>query len=398
MIKKMYPVIPDAAERLRKLCFEALEDKYDENKKEAARGYLEKELHALDLTGGHFIFLQIIELMQKAGLRKYDILIRGTAAGSMVAYLLDISEVDPLRFDLKPETIYLNHLNREIDIDLNIPAGKYDETHAMLKTLEGVGRAIDIEVGGEKAGTYLLPKDCDPSGLISVQKLPNGDEKVCYDSYNITPQLYKADLIAGERQEALRQLAAVTGVDPADVPYDDDEVIAMFVAGESSGSGSLIDLPDLASERVRDMIKKLRPESFDDLVKFYSLAYGTDVWEDNGEKLADENGIGIRELISNRDDVSDYLISLGFDRMKAFDISEYLRKGKARLMRPEWSGYKKEMLGAGVPEWYVGSCEKIRYLFPRAHAAAYMIKIMRQAWYRLRYPGDYRIAAEKYEL
>ena len=72
MIKKMYPVIPDAAERLRKLCFEALEGKYDDNKKEAAREYLEKELHALDLTGGHFIFLLIIELMQKTGLRKYN--------------------------------------------------------------------------------------------------------------------------------------------------------------------------------------------------------------------------------------------------------------------------------------------------------------------------------------
>ena len=84
--------------------------------------------------------------------------------------------------------------------------------------------------------------------------------------------------------------------------------------------------------------------------------------------------------------------------MKAFDISEYIRKGKALLKRPEWSEYKKVMLEAGVPEWYAGSCEKIKYLFPRAHAAAYMIKILRQAWYRLNYPGDYRIVAEKYEL
>lgn len=398
MDKKMYPVISGAAERLRKLCFEALEDKFDDKEKEAAREYLEKELHALDLTRGHFIFLQIRELMQKAGLRKYDVSIRGTAAGSMVAYLLDISEVDPIKFDLKPETIYLNRLNREIDIDLNIPAGKYDAAHALLKTLEGVGRAIDIEVDGEKAGTYLLPKDCDPSGLMSVQKLPNGDEKVCYDSYNITPQLYKADLIAGERLEALRQLAAVTGVDPADVPYYSDEVIAMFRSNEGGVSGSFIDLPDFASDRVKSMIRKLKPESFDDLVKLFSLVHGTGVWEDNGEKLFDENGIGIKELISDRDDVSDYLLSLGIDRMKVFDISEYIRKGKALLKRPEWSEYKKEMLEAGVPAWYAGSCEKIKYLFPRAHAAAYMIKILRQAWYRLNYPEEYRIVAEKYEL
>ncbi len=398
MDKKMYPVISGAAERLRKLCFEALEDKFDDKEKEAAREYLEKELHALDLTGGHFIFLQIKELMQKAGLRKYDVSIRGTAAGSIVAYLLDISEVDPIKFDLKPETIYLNRLNREIDIDLNIPAGKYDAAHALLKTLEGVGRAIDIEVDGEKAGTYLLPKDCDPSETLTIKKQPNGDEIVYYDSFFLLPQFYKADLKASVRMEVLSKLAERTGVDPADVPYYSDEVIAMFRSNEGGVSGSFIDLPDFASDRVKSMIRKLKPESFDDLVKLFSLVHGTGVWEDNGEKLFDENGIGIKELISDRDDVSDYLLSLGIDRMKAFDISEYIRKGKALLKRPEWSEYKKVMLEAGAPEWYAGSCEKIKYLFPRAHAAAYMIKILRQTWYRLNYPEEYRIVAEKYEL
>jgi len=398
MDKKMYPVISGAAERLRKLCFEALEDKFDDKEKEAAREYLEKELHALDLTGGHFIFLQIKELMQKAGLRKYDVSIRGTAAGSMVAYLLDISEVDPIKLDLKPETIYLNRLNREIDIDLNIPAGKYDAAHALLKTLEGVGRAIDIEVDGELAGTYLLPEDCDPSETLTIKKQPNGDEIVYYDSFFLLPQFYKADLKANVRMEVLSKLAERTGVDPADVPYYSDEVIAMFRSNEGGGSGSFIDLPDFASDRVKSMIRKLKPESFDDLVKLFSLVHGTGVWEDNGEKLFDENGIGIKELISDRDDISDYLLSLRIDRMKAFDISEYIRKGKALLKRPEWSEYKKVMLEAGAPEWYAGSCEKIKYLFPRAHAAAYMIKILRQAWYRLNYPEEYRIVAEKYEL
>lgn len=142
----------------------------------------------------------------------------------------------------------------------------------------------------------------------------------------------------------------------------------------------------------------MRPDCFDDLVKIVALAHGTNVWDGVGEKLVKEGTIGIKEIIADRDDAFEFNLALGLDRKTAFEIAEAVRKGiVARGRNAKWQGWKKLLIEAGAPDWYIWSCEQIKYLFPRAHVISYMFMTMRLGWYKVHYPDTYASIMEEYE-
>lgn len=437
----VYPQIPNAGERLDKICKEALGKKYGAEERETAGAYLERELLALDNQGTQFYFLQLRDLLDRVSLRACDLSMRGVAAGSMVAYLLGISEVDPLKYNLIPERIYGKHMDRMIDVDVNVPIEMYNKVHKLIGELEGVGKALDVAstftvsqynadelvekyeiekhtikdpeereqicgkimgnyTGRERGmrGMYLFPEGFDYTGVMPVQKYSDGTETAYYDSFHFFGKLFKADIYGHRELEALRSLSIRTGVDLADVPVDSDDVISLFISDEKNSLESCADIPELANDMVVKMIAKLKPTDFDDMVKIVAMSHGTGVWLDNGEKLVDEYGIGIKDLIADRDDIFEFLVSKGIDRLKAFDISEYVRKGKATRKKADWMEWKKELFQAGVPSWYMESCERIRYLFPRAHSVSYTFMMMRMAWFKVHFPKEYSSITEEFDF
>lgn len=437
--KNVYPYIQDANERVRSLCEQALEEKYDESEQKVAKAYLETELTALKNTDMAFHLLQTKELMEKNSLRSCDVSLRGTGAGAMVCFLLGIGEVDPIRYHLNPQTVYGQHGDRCIDIDMNVPHSMLAKVHKKMGELEGVGKAIDVgsmisvsshtaeeiidkyeieescwmddeeheRISGKIIGNYmgidrhpggvlLFPDNYDHTKLMPTWKLPDGE--VSYFEFYHFDGIFKADVLGHMQLDALRTLSARTGVDLENVPNRFKEALELFRPDENGEVYECIDLPGFKSEEIREMVAILNPNSFEDLAKISSLSHGTGVWTDNGEKLFLEKGISLKDIIATRDDVYDQLTRWGMDAMSAYEISEIVRKGMAYHRREIWKSKKALMEKAHIPNWFIGSCEKISYLFPRAHAISYMFMTMRLAWFKINYPREYATVAQEYDF
>ena len=435
--KKMYPVIPDSKNRLRELCEEALKVKYNDARREEAKLYMDTELQGLENTGMEFALLQTKELMDMAGLRACDISLRGTGGGGMIVYLLGIGEVDPLKFRLVPERIFGLKNDKEIDIDINVPREMVYSIHKLMGKLEGVGMALDlgctetipyyaaeeiVDIYGQRSlteeerevicgkivgnytgkkrhpgGVLLYPEGCDPLKLMPVQKLPGFGEVGYFDHFYFD-KVYKTDVLGHGLLDALRSLSERCGVDLVDVPNQSDEVMTLFAPDANGEVTGCVDLPEFRSDDTQKMVALLKPQSFDDLVKISALSHGTGVWEENGKDLIVKHGLGLNDIIGSRDDVYDHLRAWGMDRVRAYEFSEMVRKGQGASKRPVWVKRKGELVEAGIPEWYIESCEKIRYLFPRAHCISYMFMTLRLAWFKLHFPNEFASVMAEYEI
>ncbi len=435
-----YPRIPDVGERLSRLCYDALDRKYGCKERDRAKNRLDLELQALDRTEMNTYFLQLKELFEKAGLSACDLLMDRGGAGSIVAYLLGISEVDPIKYDLIPERIYGKNLDRKIDIKVYVPAVAYNKTHKLIGSLESIGKAMDthgatfsitrqnakelvernyttryvISSDEENAqlcdkvvgnytvrnrlvtGTFLFPEGSDYRKLMPVLKYSDDREMAYYDPYLFIGKLFLAEISGNRQLEVLRSLSEMTGLDLKDIPIYSEEAMAFFRLDGNESVEGCSNLPGFDHQTVKNTVVKLKPQNIDDMVKIVAMMHGTGVWTANEEKLMDEHGIGIRELIADRDDIFDFLISKGMDRQRAFDISEYVRKGRA-CRRPDdyWKEAKSEMLRAGVPDWYIGSCEHIKHLCYRAEALSYTNMTMRFAWIKAHFPEEYSTVMEE---
>ena len=443
--EKIYPVVKDATERLRALCEDALPGKYGEDELQTAKERLEWELEALANTGMEFIMLQVKEFLEKTNQRACDISTRGTSAGSIVMYLLGISEIDPLKFKLEPEIIFRPTKDMEIDIDLNVRDGLSEYARKKLGEVEGVGKVLnagamgyinersaqgilddymiypedsidaserericDKIVGnvrswsGHPGGMVMIPEGCDYVKLIPSKKLQGGHERVYFDYHSIDHAFMKLDLLSLNSLEALHTLSMRTGVDLADVPPCCDEVMELFKPDENGEVNACAELPEFHTEFARKIVAILKPTDFDDLVKISALSHGTDTWFDNAQLLVETQDLGIKDLIGSRDDLFEILFSHGIERNTAFEIMNAVRKGMIAFgrskVRDKWPVWKKELLDAGVPKWVPWSCEKIRYLFPRAHCISYMIMNMRLGWFLVHYPEEFHAVMKETNL
>ena len=230
-----------------------------------------------------------------------------------------------------------------------------------------------------------------------------------FDYHSIDHNLLKLDILGHDDPTMIRMLQDLTGIDPTKIPLDDKAVMSLFQNTEALGitpsqiSGTPVGslgIPEFGTDFVIQMLLDTKPKQFSDLIRISGLGHGTDVWLGNAQTLILEGKATISTAICCRDDIMIYLINQGVESSLSFTIMESVRKGKG--LKPEWEEAMKEK---NVPDWYIWSCKKIKYMFPKAHAAAYVMMAWRIAYCKINYPLAYyaayfsiRAKAFSYEL
>ncbi len=259
---------------------------------------------------------------------------------------------------------------------------------------------IRRSTGQHPGGIIVLPLGEDINTFTPVQHPANDMTTdivtTHFDYHSIDHNLLKLDILGHDDPTMIRMLQDLTGVDPVAIPLDDVQVMSLFrstealkITPEQIGGCTLgaLGVPEFGTEFVLQMLIDTKPSSFFDLVCISGLSHGTDVWLGNAQTLIEDGDATISTVISTRDDIMTYLINQGVDSSLSFTIMESVRKGKG--LKPDW---ETAMRAAGVPDWYIGSCKKIKYMFPKAHAAAYVMMAWRIAYFKVYYPLAYYTA------
>ena len=352
-------------------------------------------------------------------------------------------------FDIPFETFLGFKGNKEPDIDLNFSCDYQSKAHKYTEVIFGDGQTFRAGTIGtladktafgyvknyyEERGAHKRNCEIDRivQGCVGVRRttgqhpggiivLPLGENiysftpvqhpandmttdiiTTHFDYHSIDHNLLKLDILGHDDPTMIRMLQDLTGVDPQTIPLDSPEVMSLFqntsalgIEPEDIGGCKLgaLGIPEFGTDFAMQMLIDTKPQAFSDLVRIAGLSHGTDVWLGNAQTLIQEGKATISTAICTRDDIMTYLIGKGLDSEEAFTIMERVRKGAvANGKCKEWPEYKQDMLDHGVPDWYVWSCEKIKYMFPKAHAAAYVMMAWRIAWCKVFYPLAYYAA------
>ncbi len=346
-------------------------------------------------------------------------------------------------FDIPFETFLGFKGNKEPDIDLNFSGEYQSKAHAYCEVIFGFGqtfRAGTIGTLADKTAFGYIKnyyeergvrkRNCEidriVQGCVGIRRttgqhpggiivLPLGEEihsftpiqhpandmatdivTTHFDYHSIDHNLLKLDILGHDDPTMIRMLEDLTGIDARKIRLDDPDVMSLFQSTKALGIepediggcklGSL-GIPEFGTDFVIQMLIDTNPQSFSDLVRISGLSHGTDVWLGNAQTLIQEKKATISTAICTRDDIMTYLIGMGMESELSFTIMESVRKGKG--LKPEW---EEAMLEHNVPDWYIWSCKKIKYMFPKAHAAAYVMMAWRIAYCKVFYPLAYYAA------
>ena len=270
------------------------------------------------------------------------------------------------------------------------------EENRLVKGLVGVKRTT----GQHPGGLVIIPQDMEVTDFCPVQR-PADDQSsdiktTHFDYHSMEDNLLKLDELGHDDPTMIKNLEDMTGVDARALRLDDPDTMRIFCSPEPLGlpdddpiigKTGTIGIPEFGTQFTRGMLADTSPTEFSTLVRLSGFSHGTDVWLGNAKELILSGTATISETIGCRDDIMLYLISKGMSGLTAFKIMEAVRKGRG--LTPDWAN---EMLQLGVPEWYVESCKKIKYLFPKAHAVAYVIMAFRIAWFKVHKPLAYYAA------
>lgn len=243
--------------------------------------------------------------------------------------------------------------------------------------------------GEHPGGVFICPNTMDIYDFCPIQYLPNRSgadmQTTHFDYHFLQDNMLKPDILGHSDPTIIHILEDLTGVCAKDIPLNDKRVMECIVSAETLG------VPELGIPFVRNLLKITKPTTFGELVKISGLSHGTNVWKNNAQNLIESGAAALSEVIALRDDIMIYLISKGVDAKTAFEIMEFVRKGRAeREGLPK--EYEQVMKAQGVPDWYIESCKKIMYIFPKAHAAAYVMFAVRIAYFKVYYPAQFYAA------
>ena len=339
------------------------------------------------------------------------------------------------------------HADKVPDIDLNFSDLNQAAAHEYTKVLFGVDnvyRAGTIGTVAEKTAFGFVKGYCEDKGIAmrtaEVERLAMGCTGVkrttgqhpggivvipgYMDVFDFTPFQYpaddatsawrtthfdyhaidqdvlKLDILGHSGPTKLRLIQNITGDDITKVPLDDKETMGIFLSPKPLGvtkeqimneTGTL-GIPEFGTPFTLQMVKETKPKTFAELVKISGLSHGTDVWNGNAKDLIDKGIVPFSEVIGCRDDIMVYLMYHGLEPIKAFKIMEFVRKGKASKQPDKWAEYVETLEEAGIEKWFIDSCQKIKYMFPKAHAVAYVINAFRLAYYKVHKPAVYYAA------
>jgi len=491
---KCSPQIEGSDEQLKEICYNRAHEIYGEELPDIVKERLDKELDSIISNGYSVLYIIAQKLVWKSNDDGYLVGSRGSVGSSFAAYMLGITEVNPLSphyrctgcfytefdseevlsysgasgcdmpdkicpkcgrpltkdgFDIPFETFLGFKGDKEPDIDLNFSNEYQSKAHAFTEVIFGKGQTFKagtvsgvqdktafgftmayFEEEALKKNEAMTKRGCEiariAEGCIGVKRttgqhpggiivLPIGEDintftpvqhpandtgtdiiTTHFDYHSIDHNLLKLDILGHLDPTMIRRLQDLTGKDPLTIPLDSKEVMSLFkdtsalgIKPEDIGGTELgiLGVPEFGTDFAMGMVKEAAPTSFSDLIRIAGLAHGTDVWLDNAQKLISEGTATISTAICTRDDIMTYLISMGLEKELSFTIMESVRKGKG--LKPEW---EEEMVKHNVPDWYIWSCKKIQYMFPKAHAAAYVMMAWRIAYCKIFHPLEYYCA------
>ncbi|MFC0301388.1 PolC-type DNA polymerase III [Virgibacillus soli] len=280
------------------------------------------------------------------------------------------------------------------------------EVERLVQGCTGVKRTT----GQHPGGIIVVPDDKEIFDFTPIQ-FPADDRNsewktTHFDFHSIHDNLLKLDILGHDDPTVIRMLQDLSGIDPKTIPIDDPDVMKIFSSTSSLGvtadqincSTGTLGVPEFGTKFVRQMLEDTKPTTFAELVIISGLSHGTDVWLGNAQELINNGTCTLPEVIGCRDDIMVYLMHKGLDASLAFKIMESVRKGKG--LQDEWI---VEMNKHDVPDWYIESCKKIKYMFPKAHAAAYVLMAVRIAYFKVHHPilfyaAYFTVRANDFEL
>lgn len=476
------PKIDNAENIVRDMTYEKAYRIYGNPLPEIVEARLERELKAIIGNGFAVLYLSAQKLVKESLDNGYLVGSRGSVGSSLVAYMMDITEVnalyphyiceaeackhsefldregagvdlptkdcpkcgEPMRRDghAIPFEVFMGFNGDKVpDIDLNFSGEYQSEIHRYCERLfgkENVFKAGTISTLAEKnafgyvkkyfeehemtarsAEMTRLAKKVEgakkttgqhPGGMIVVPEghliseftpvqrpandVNNPSTTTHFDYHVMDEQLVKLDILGHDDPTTIKLLQDYTGVDIYDVPLADPETLRIFSGTEALGvtpeqiksKMGTYGVPEFGTSFVRQMLEDTMPTTFAELVRISGLSHGTDVWLNNAQEFVRAGKATLSEVISVRDDIMNYLIDSGIEKGTAFKIMEFVRKGRPSKEPEAWEDYSNLMKEHNVADWYIESCKRIKYMFPKGHAVAYVMMAMRIAYFKVHYP------------
>lgn len=323
-----------------------------------------------------------------------------TAFGYVYNYFRDM-EKEKLRDEAKNAGMTPKEMEKYLDENAVVTKRRC-EMERLAKGCEGVRRTT----GQHPGGMIVLPKHEEIYSFTPIQHPANDVNSDIitshFEYHSIDHNLLKLDILGHDDPTMIRRLEDLTGLDAKKIRLDDKDVMELFHGTEVLGitpddiNGvplGCLGVPEFGTDFAMQMLIDAHPTCFSDLVRIAGLSHGTDVWLGNAQELIKNGVCTLSTAICCRDDIMVYLMHMGLDSGLAFNIMEKVRKGiVAKGKCDKWDDWKAEMTAHGVPDWYIWSCQKIKYMFPKAHAAAYVMMAWRVAWFKVNYPLEYYTA------
>lgn len=443
-VKDKCPEIESADTILNRKCYDKAKRLYGGKLPKDIKDRLKLEIGSIIKNQFETIFLIYSEIAEYSNKLGYKVGYRGSVGCSLVAYLLGITNIDPLKYNLPFEVFVGKDYNKKPDIYLNCSGkirykifeylqkrfGKYkvilggtictlsDKTvtdcfneyeknfeiddfenkKEVLQKLAGVKRIT----GEHPEGIFIIPTEL---GILDFCPTEIGDKgylKTHCDYHTLWDLgLYKFNILSNDDLTMIHELEKETKINSKDIDFNDKQTLKMFLhTNNKSYMISTKGISEFGTKFVEKMIEVAKPKNFNDLVCISALSHGTDTWTCNAARLIKNECKKVDEVISNREDMYNYLINNGIGNKKAYDIVDFVGRGKASKARSEWQymrdghknynkqwdKYKNIMRKHNIQNWYIESAEKISYMFPKSHAISYTINAFKIAWFKVHYP------------